>query len=539
MPPQPHSAAAGDVTAPVIIAGGGLVGLSAAMFLAQHGVRSLVIERLDSISPLPRAAFFHMRTLEMFRGAGIEQAVREMSNRDFVTEGEVIGMDCLSGSVQARFISNLNEGVEALSPCRRLFLNQPSLEPILQERAMAGGATLMRGFEIIRVEQDASGVTVTVRNIHDGAERTLRSEFLIAADGGHSRVRELLGIAVAGRPAFSSSVTIYFRADLSPWIADHAWSIIYIKNPVLSGFFRMNRTARQGFLAVNSVGDPQADPAAAANAAADVSEARLLQLVRAGVGVADLPVQLEGISRWRATTSVAEKFRERRVFIVGDAAHVMPPTGGFGGNTGIHDVHNLAWKLSLVLRGQAAPALLNTYESERKPVARFTVEQAFARYVIRTAPWLQGSHQFEPLVPDFDVELGYLYGSPDAVHAAPASSGGAPGSRAPHLWLRRGGQDVSTLDLTGDFLLLVGPEGRGWQDAAKAAADQFGNLKISVHQMGMDVEDPDGRFPQLYGVSSRGASLVRPDGFVAWRSSGASVDAARDLLEALKTSLGH
>ncbi len=396
----------------MVIAGAGLVGLSTAMFLAQHGIRSVVIERLDSISPLPRAAYFHMRTMEMFRGAGIEQAVREMSNRDFVTEGEVMGMDCISGQVQARFISNLNEGVEALSPCRRLFLNQPSLEPILRDRALSGGAALMRGYEITAVKQDADGVYVTARNVHDGTERSLRCQYLVAADGGHSRVRELLGITTAGRPPFSSSVTIYFRADLSPWISDHAWSIIYVKNPVLSGFFRMNRSAQQGFLAVNSVGDPQHDAAAAANAAADVSEGRLLELVRAGVGVADLPVRLEGISRWRATTSVAERFRDQRVFIVGDAAHVMPPTGGFGGNTGIHDAHNLAWKLALVIRGHARPALLDSYESERRPVAQFTVEQAFARYVLRTAPWLQQSHDFQPLVADFNIELGYLYGSP-------------------------------------------------------------------------------------------------------------------------------
>ena len=509
------------------------------MFLAQHGIRSVVIERLESISPLPRAAFFHMRTLEMFRGAGIEHAVRDMSNRDFVTEGEVIGMDCISGQVQARFISNLNEGVETLSPCRRLFLNQPSLETILQHRAESGGATLMRGFEITRIDQNSNGVTVTVKDVRDGTERSLQGQYLVAADGGHSRVRELLDITAPGRAAFSSSVTIYFRADLSPWIADHAWSIIYVKNPVLSGFFRMNRTARQGFLAVNSVGDPQRDPAAAANAAADVSEGRLLELVRAGVGVADLPVQIEGISRWRATTNVAERFRDRRVFLVGDAAHVMPPTGGFGGNTGIHDAHNLAWKLALVLRGQARPALLDTYETERKPIAKFTVEQAFTRYVLRTAPWLQATHPFEPLVPDFDIEVGYLYGSPEQVHADPRAACGIPGTRVPHVWLHRGSETLSTLDLTGKVLLLVGSEASDWQEAAAAVADGFGGLRLDVQRMGSGIADPEGRLPQAFGISSRGASLIRPDGFVAWRSVGASPQCARDLREALGRLLGY
>src|SRR5262249_18420129 len=155
--------------------------------------------------------------------------------------------------------------------------------------------------------------------------------------------------------------------------------------------------ANAGFLAINTVGDPKADPQAAANAAADVSEARLIELVRGGVGIPDLPVQIDGYTRWRATADVAERLRDGRIFIAGDAAHVMPPKGGFGGNTGIHDAHNLAWKLAHVLKGYAHPRLLDSYESERKPVARFTVEQAFTRYVTRTAPWVQAQQQPEPL----------------------------------------------------------------------------------------------------------------------------------------------
>src|SRR5579863_6275523 len=144
--------------APVLIAGGGLVGLSAATFLAQHGIRSTAIERLATSSPLPRAAFFHMRTLEMFRAVGIEGSVREQSERDFVPEGAVVVVDCLAGRVLANIILSLNEGVDALSPCRRLFLNQPSLEPILRARARQAGASVVQGAEITGVRQDAEGV---------------------------------------------------------------------------------------------------------------------------------------------------------------------------------------------------------------------------------------------------------------------------------------------------------------------------------------------------------------------------------------------
>src|SRR6516225_7729986 len=153
--------------APVLIAGGGLVGLSAAAFLAQQGIRSLTIERLAASSPLPRAAFFHMRTLEMFRGLGIEDAVRTQSAKEFVPEGAIIAMETLAGKKLADIIPNLNEGIDALSPCRRLFLNQPTLEPILRDCARAGGAGIVQGAEIVDVHQDSAGVTLTIRNVTD------------------------------------------------------------------------------------------------------------------------------------------------------------------------------------------------------------------------------------------------------------------------------------------------------------------------------------------------------------------------------------
>ncbi len=280
--------------APVLIAGGGLTGLAAAAFLAQQGIRSIAVERLEQSSPLPRAAFFHMRTMEMFRGLGIEARVREESAKEFVPDGALIAMDCLSGRKLVDIISNLNEGVDAVSPCRRWFLNQPRLEPILRERAREAGATVLQGTEIVDVAQDARGVRLRVRDVAGGNERELSGRYLIGADGGHSRVRELLGIGYEGRGAFSRSLTIYFSADLSPWLGEKPWSIIYVNNPVFAGFFRMNRAGTVGFLGVNTLGDPKRDPEAAMNAAVDVSEARMIELVRAGVGVPDLA----GAHRW-------------------------------------------------------------------------------------------------------------------------------------------------------------------------------------------------------------------------------------------------
>ncbi len=526
---------------PVLIAGGGLVGLSAAAFLAQQGIRSVTIERLRESSPLPRAAFFHMRTLEMFRSLGIEERVRERSALDFVPEGAIIAMDSLSGRKLADIVPNLNVGVEAVSPCRRLFLNQPSLEPILRDCAREAGATIVQGATITHVHQDASGVSVICEDEAGGNRRELRGTYLIAADGGHSRVRESLGIPYEGRGAFSNSVTIYFTADLSPWIADNAWSLIYVNNPLFRGFFRLNRSAQAGFLAINTLGDPNLDPQAAANAAADVSEPRLIELVRTGVGDPQLPVRIDGYTRWRATAHVAREFRDRRIFIAGDAAHLMPPNGGFGGNTGIHDAHNLAWKLALVIQGHAGASLLDSYADERKPVAQFTVEQAFARYVARTAPWLAADQKPEPLVEDFDIELGYLYRCARGVHADPRTTRGLPGSRAPHVWLARAGKRISTIDLTGHYLLLAGSRGSSWVEAARKLAAGFPGapLALSAYCVGKDLEDPEAQFEHAYGISSSGAALVRPDGFVAWRSEAGAADAELPLRKALSESLGN
>jgi putative polyketide hydroxylase len=300
----------------------------------------------------------------------------------------------------------------------------------------------------------------------------------------------------------------------------------------------MNRTAQAGFLGVNTVGDSKLDPHKASNASADVSEPRLLEFVRAAVGVPDFKVRIDGFSRWRATATVAQRFQDRRIFIAGDAAHLMPPNGGFGGNTGIHDVHNLAWKIALVLGGLAPEALLDSYARERKPVAQFTVEQAFSRYVTRTAPWLQAAQVPEPVVNDLHIELGYLYDSPHGIHGDPRDTRGLPGSRAPHLWFTRSGQRVSTTDLTGNFLLLAAPEGEKWIRAAKEVAGLFAGVPFDAYCIGKDVEDPEGRFAEAFGIGASGASLVRPDGFVAWRSSDGAADCVSALREAITRSLG-
>ena len=538
------STQAAGAEVPVLIAGGGLVGLSTAMFLAQHGIASLAIERLRGGSPVPRAAHFHLRTLELFRLAGVEDEVRRQSEEEFLPEGAIVAMDSLAGRKLADIIGSLNAGVEALSPCRRLFITQPGLEPILRRRARQAGAQVLEGHEIVALRQHAAGVTVTVKDVDSGAERMLSGRYLVGADGAHSKVRELLGIPFDGRGVFSNSITIYFNADLAPQMAGKPLSVIYINNPAFGGFFRLEKDCQSGFLVVNTVGDPKTNPDAA-NAAKDVSEARLIEFVRIGAGVPDLPVKITGLARWRATSDVARRYQDGRVFLAGDAAHLMPPNGGFGGNTGIHDAHNLAWKLAYVSKGIAEPTLLATYEAERRPVGKLTVEQAYTRYVTRTATYL-GATDFQPFIADFNIELGHLYRSPailaeDAdgkVHDDPHHTYGRPGSRAPHVWLERNGRWISSLDLFGaSFVLLAGPRGPAWCAAARAAAKTFAGLDLDCHCVGTEPRDPDGGFAPAYGLSPTGAVLVRPDGFVGWRATAMADDPQGAITRALGAML--
>jgi hypothetical protein len=224
----------------------------------------------------------------------------------------------------------------------------------------------------------------------------------------------------------------------------------------------------------------------------------------------------------------------------------MPPNGGFGGNTGIQDAHNLAWKLAMVLKGEAAPALLDTYQTERLPVGEFTVEQAYARYVTRTAPYL-GTDGMQPVVGDLDVELGYAYASPAICgalllpHENPRESRGRPGTRAPHYWLTREGTAVSTLDLIERrFTLLGARDAQAWCEAARAAASHL-QIQLDMHQIGVNgLVDPDHRFEAAYGLDSEGAVLVRPDAFVGWRASPADREAGVNAVTAaLRAMTGH
>jgi 2-polyprenyl-6-methoxyphenol hydroxylase-like FAD-dependent oxidoreductase len=528
-----------DIEVPVVIIGGSLVGLSAGLLLAQHGVRSLVLERHSGTAIHPRAAHATQRTMEIFRSVGLETSIRERSAEQFVQDGGVVEVETLVGGATRQFIADLNAGIRDVSPCERVFLSQNSLEPLIMQRATQLGASVRFSTDVLSVDEDSAGITTLLRDRASGATSTVHSQYLIAADGAHSGARRQLGIGMQGRPAFSKSVTIYFRADLRSLLAGRQWAVVYVSNPRMRGFFRFEKPFDSAFLAVNTEGDPKQP---ITDVSTSLTSERAVDLVACALGSREIPVTIDSIMHWEAAAEVAERLQTNRVFIAGDAAHVMPPTGGFGGNTGVQDAHNLAWKLARVLRAEAPPTLLATYEAERRPVATLAVEQAYTRYVLRTDPTL-GPQRCEPLVNDLNVELGYIYRSgaitgeapdDDAAHMSPRESRGRPGTRAPHLWLENHGQRISSLDLYGrHFVLLAGPEAQEWSRCARIAASEE-RIPLDVSCPGTDgLEDPTGHLSDLHGIEPDGCVLVRPDGFVAWRArnaQGASVPTLRLML---------
>ena len=514
---------------PVLIVGGSLVGLSTSVLLASHGVRNIVVERHRGTAIHPRAASFHQRTLEIFRSVGLQEAVEAAAEREFVQNGAIMAVESLSGKELQYFYRSYNEGVEGLSPTSRLFITQIGLEPLLRQRAHELGADLRYSTDLVSFQQDDAGVTSVIRPRDDGPERTVRSQYLVAADGAHSAIRERLGIPMLGRGSFADCVTIYFKADVRPMIGDRNLSVVYVNHPELLGFFRFSITQDSGFLAVFSTINPDGTPNR--HVGEDVSAARCAELVRKALGCqSEFPVEIDDVQRWSATAACAARFQDRRVFLAGDAAHVMPPTGGFGGNTGVADAHNLAWKLAMVLNGTAGPELLDTYDVERRPTSDLIVEQAYTRYVLRVDPALPRDNLAPPL-DDASIELGTMYRSAAILDAAetaadgttldnPRTPTGQPGTRAPHLPVEQNGTSMSIHDVFGrGFVLLAGSSGQAWCQAAAEVALATG-LPLDAYRVGLGGEliDRDNRFAETYGTGPDGAVVVRPDGVIAWRA---------------------
>ncbi|NOK07682.1 FAD-dependent monooxygenase [Corallococcus exercitus] len=505
----------------VLVVGGSLVGLSAAVFLAWRGVPTVVVERHPGSHPHPRAIGFTPRTLELLRavglGARIPQAPPGMRLRRVRAES-------LSGQwfeESAWTPEDRNVPDLEFSPCRGAAMAQDRLEPILREQALALGADLRLGTELVRFEQSADGVVAWLRG-RDGQEELLRADYLVAADGHRSPVREALGIGRSGRGLMRTARSAIFRAPLQEYLKAGVSQF----NIVQPGFEAFLTTYGDGRWLLIHREDRELD------------DAELRALIARAIGRDDVPVEVLTTGRWEISALIADRFASGRVFLAGDSAHTLPPNrGGYGANTGIDDAHNLAWKLAAVHSGAASPRLLDTYDAERRPIAWLRHQQIFARddFKPMAAP---GSDA--PILDDAAMEFGQLYRS-DAVLGADATLppaarpdqwAGQPGTRAPHLWVEKGGERVSTLDLLQRTWVLLTEDAR-WESAVARVARASG-LALECVRMGGDVRPLDAEaFRSAFGLKAGGASLIRPDGYVAWRS----VDLPDSPFDALRESL--
>ena len=504
-------------TIPVLIVGGSLVGLSSAMFLALRGVPAIVVERHAGSSPHPRAIGYTQRTMELFAYAGIISQVPQAPPTFRLRRAEV---ESLAGKWKEDTL--WTPGKEEKSPAPEIeyspytgaAIAQDKLEPILRSRATELVADLRYSTEMISYEQDEHGITALVRERNGGKEYTIKAAYMIAADGSKSSVREKLGIARKGMGHLNTVRSVLFRAPLEEYLKSGVHQF-EIDQPDLKAFLT---TYKDGRWVLMFTDDQERD------------EAEQRAAIYKAIGREDIDVEIITTGRWELDAEIADKFSFRRIFIAGDSAHTLPPTrGGFGANTGIADAHNLAWKLAAVLSGASTPELLETYSIERQPVAWERHQQTFARPDFEQ--YIKDKTQNISIIDDAAMEFGQLYRSEAIIGAGaelpvallPNEWHGQPGTRAPHVWVSKDGAKVSTLDfLQHDWVLFAADD--QWKAAAKTAGEKL-KIELKCLRIGSDFVPEDREaFLTAFGLQKTGATLIRPDGFIAWRSAGLPTD---------------
>ena len=511
---------------PVLIVGAGGAGLSLSLLLQQQGIASVLVERRSDVSWFPRARNLNFRTLEVFRGLGLEAQVLAAGSH----VSQTFRKPTLASSEREEFPSieqafHIADHPELLTPEPPFwYCPQSRLEPLLLAVAKQRGCDVRYNTELVSFTQDSQRVSATILDRATGTTSVIQADYLLGADGAHSHIREALGVKAEGLGVLDEHyIFIYFRADWADLIRGYENDAILIDRPGIRGFFLITDADRGMFLIQEQ-------------SAQEYTTERCRELILDGIGKLDLTVEIVDIAHWQPAQLVAEHFGRGRVFLVGDAAHTMPPKLGLGVNTAIQSAQNLAWKLAAVIRGQASGELLSTYEAERHPVGQLASQQSLVGPA--AALLTQGSDDqllpAEKRVSVFSLIAGYRYRSgavlsEDAVPseqasiellAQPEELTGQPGTRVPHLWLDRGGQRISTLDLLdGRFILLAGSAGGPWKQAASEAAASLG-INLVAYSLGADGDllDLENGWQTKMGLSAEGAVLVRPDGFVAWRT---------------------
>ncbi|GAA0506309.1 FAD-dependent monooxygenase [Pigmentiphaga daeguensis] len=558
----------------VLVVGSGPMGATTALALATYGVRVQVVNRYNWTANTPRAHITNQRAMEVLRDLGLEDEARRRAT-PWEWMGDTLFTTSLAGPEIAR-LRTWGTGDERIgdylqaSPCPMLDLPQNKMEPMLVTHAAARGAVFSFNTEYLGHEQDADGVTVSLRDVPSGREYAVRSRYLVGADGARSKVMDDAGLELRGQLARAATAYVLFRADLSRYAA-HRPSILYwiaTSNAAFGeiglGLLRAIEPWDQ-WIAGWGFDMEKGEP--------DFSPGEILKKVRILVGDPDLEIEIDNASVWYVNQAHAPVYSKGRVFCGGDAVHRHPPSSGLGSNTCMQDAFNLAWKLAFVLRGHAGTGLLDSYSLERATVGAQIVARAnqsrldygplnqcfreagaedpvAAGLARLAAPDAEGVARRAALAEalrlknyEFNaqgVELNQRYASaaiiaePDAgeetwrrdpqLHAQASTR---PGAKLPHAWLvGSDGRRVSTLDVVGrgKFTLLTGLAGQAWKEAA-AAMDLPFLRTVVIGEPG--ALDSYCTWHALREIEESGALLVRPDGIVAWRRhSGEGLDAA-------------
>lgn len=521
---------------PVIVVGASLVGLSAALCLASHKVPTIVLEKHGGISKHPRAIGFTPRTMEIYRSLGIEnkdpapenfhlqRAHVESVTGKWRSSSSWSDTDIPSETSKQEQKNSIVDGLKKeYSAERGSAIPQDKLEPNLEALALERGADIRRQQKVISVDQNTEEVTVTIEDAH-GDQHQIKGSYLIAADGNRSTIRELLQIPRHGRGFMQNLHSVLFRAPIEKWTK----GIVQ---------FDIDQNGLKAFLASYSDGrwalmfkdDIERD------------EDALREAIYKAIGRSDFPIEIVTTGSWELTALVADNFRSGRIFLAGDAAHTLPPNrGGYGANTGIHDVHNLAWKLSAVLSGTSSRDILDTYDAERRPVALLRHDQIFVRADYKVH--LDAATPAGEKIDDDAMEFGQIYlsqgvigtyeGSPRAMK--PDEWKGQPGTLSPHLWVVKDGERIPLLDLIDHNGWTLVSESSAWSDAAVSVAKDS-LISLRSLQLGHDLQLQQQDFQNAFGVSSNGAVLIRPDGHIAWRVQNLPDNAAQILDGVLST----
>jgi 2,4-dichlorophenol 6-monooxygenase len=581
-----------DITTDVMIVGTGPAGSAMAALLSSQGVNNLVINRYRWLANTPRAHITNQRTMEVLRDLGREvedEAYMQATAQDLM--GENVFCVSLAGEELGRMKSwgkspEMRAEHYLSSPCHMNDLPQTYMEPLLFKTACSRGSQSRMSTVYESHVQDQDGVTVTCLDRLTEKHITVRCKYLIGCDGGNSLVAEHAGLPFEGKMGVAGSMNIHCRVDLSKYVAHRPSVLYWIMQPgadvggIGMGVVRMVRTWNE-WLIIWGYDISQPAP--------EVDTAMATKIVRQLVGDPDLEIELLSANTWTVNNMFAKHMQKDRVFIMGDAAHRHPPSNGLGSNTSIQDAFNLAWKMAMVLKGQAAPSLLDSFSAERAPIAKQIVTRA-NKSIAEFGPIFQAlgmdggvdhakiqrnmdgrcdtgdkaEQQREALRKaiafkkyEFDchgVEMNQRYSSsaivPDGVkapgdgmdmelHYVPTTS---PGARLPHVWVFDAhGKQHSTLDLCGKgaFTLITGIGGEAWVEAAKAEGKKRG-IAITTRVIGprRDFEDHTGDWARAREISDGGCLLVRPDQHVAFRSRSASRSAGKELSAAFHTILG-